>query len=118
VQLRNDFYIPDDRKIVQDYIGSCGVCQNNKTNMTQSAGLLQPLDVPSQVWDDISIDFIDALPRVHGKSVILTVVDRFSKYPHFIALSHSYTASPPPSSATVIRSSPVTCEGTCFTLQV
>ena len=39
------------------------------------------------------MDFIDALPKVHGKSVILTVVDRFSKYAHFIALSHPYTAA-------------------------
>ena len=38
------------------------------------------------------MDFIDSLPRVHGKSVILTVVDRFSKHAHFIALSHPYTA--------------------------
>lgn len=39
------------------------------------------------------MDFIEALPRVHGKSVILTVVDRFSKHAHFIPLGHPYTAS-------------------------
>ena len=35
------------------------------------------------------MDFIEGLPKVHGKSVILMVVDRFSKH----ALSHPYTAS-------------------------
>jgi hypothetical protein len=54
---------------------------------------MQPLDVPSQVWADISMDFIEGLPKVGSKSVILTIVDRFSKYAHFIALGHSYTAA-------------------------
>ena len=93
VRLRRDFYIPGDRKLVQDFVRSCDVCQRNKTPTTQPAGLLQPLDVPSQVWADISVDFIDGLPKVHGKSVILTVVDPFSKYAHFIALSHPYTSA-------------------------
>ena len=47
VRLRRDFYIPGDRKLVQDFVRSCDVCQRNKTPTTQSAGLLQPLDVPS-----------------------------------------------------------------------
>jgi hypothetical protein len=39
------------------------------------------------------VDFIEALPKVGGKSFILTVVDRFSKMAHFIPLSHPYSAS-------------------------
>jgi hypothetical protein len=55
--------------------------------------MLQPLEVPSQVWTDISMDFIEGLPKVGGKSFILTVVDRFSKNAHFIMLGHPYTAA-------------------------
>jgi hypothetical protein len=39
------------------------------------------------------MDFIEGLPKVHDKSVILIVVDRFSMYAHFIALSHPYTTT-------------------------
>lgn len=92
-RLREDFYIPGDRVLVQDFVRTCITCQRNKTPTLQPAGLLQPLEIPSQVWADISMDFIEGLPKVHGKSVILTVVDRFSKYAHFIALSHPYSAA-------------------------
>jgi hypothetical protein len=48
---------------------------------------LQPLPVSSQVWSDISIDFIKGFLKVGGKSIVLTVADRFSKFAHFIALA-------------------------------
>ncbi|CAM8910737.1 unnamed protein product [Rhodiola kirilowii] len=37
------------------------------------------------------MDFIKGLPRVEGHSVIMVVVDRLSKYAHFVPLSHPYT---------------------------
>ena len=39
------------------------------------------------------MDFIEAFPKIGGKSVILTVVDRLSKYAHFIPLAHPNSAT-------------------------
>jgi hypothetical protein len=78
---------------VKEFVRACTICQRNKTESLHPAGLLQPLPVASRVWVDISMDFIKALPKVHGKSVILTVVDRFSKFAHCIPLSHPCTAA-------------------------
>jgi hypothetical protein len=78
---------------VREFVRTCTVCQQNKIKHLHPTGLLQPLPVPSQVWSDIAMDFIEVFPKVGGKSVILTVVDRFSKYAHFIPLSYPYSAS-------------------------
>jgi hypothetical protein len=44
------------------------------------------------MWHTVTMDFIEGLPRSGNHSCILVVVDKLSKYSHFIALSHPYTA--------------------------
>uniref|UniRef100_A0A9J7ZNK5 Integrase catalytic domain-containing protein n=1 Tax=Cyprinus carpio carpio TaxID=630221 RepID=A0A9J7ZNK5_CYPCA len=61
-------------------------CASDKTSNRPPDGLLQPLSVPSRPWSHIALDFITALPPSQGKTIVLTVVDRFSKAAHFIPL--------------------------------
>jgi hypothetical protein len=77
---------------VHAFVLACDVCQRNKHEARSSAGLLQPLLVPTQVWEDISLDFIDGLPMSAGKNSILVVVDRLTKYRHFFALAYPYSS--------------------------
>ena len=39
------------------------------------------------------MDFIEGLPKSNGYSVIMVVVDRLTKFAHFVAVKHPYTAS-------------------------
>ena len=39
------------------------------------------------------MDFITSLPNSEGKSFIMVVVDRITKYAHFCALSHPFKSS-------------------------
>jgi hypothetical protein len=91
-RFRQDFHTPKDRAIIQDYVRACAICHCCKTDHLHPGGLLMPLPVPTQIWSDIDMDFVKGLPKVVGKSVILTVVDRFSKYAHLIPLAHPYIA--------------------------
>ncbi|XP_015060231.1 uncharacterized protein LOC107006108 [Solanum pennellii] len=58
---------------------------------TNASGLLRLIPNPSIVFEDIAMDFITCFPSCKDKSTIMTVVDRLSKYGHFIALSSSFT---------------------------
>ena len=78
--------------MVKEFVAQCLVCQKAKNERVKYPGLLQPLLVPSQAWQTVSLDFIEGLPLSKGCNCILVVVDKFSKYAHFIPLTHPFTA--------------------------
>ena len=74
------------------YMQNCDVCQRNKSEHVPYPRLLQPIPVPKRAWLHISMDFIEKLPKSQGYDTILVVIDRFTKFGHFIRLTHPFTA--------------------------
>lgn len=91
-RLTQIFYWRGMKAAVLRYVQQCDICQRNKADTRMPSGLLEPLKIPDVIWADISMDFVEGLPRSAGKDVVMVVVDRLSKYSHFIALSHPFTA--------------------------
>ena len=56
-------------------------------------GLLEPLPIPDKAWQMVSLEFVEGLPQSGKFNCILVVVDKFSKYSHFIPLAHLFSAS-------------------------
>lgn len=79
-------------KALKEFLRHYETCQCYKTDSMAPTSLLQPLPVPNRIWTEISMDFFEGLPSSHGNSVIMVVVNRLSKYGHFMALKHPFSA--------------------------
>ena len=64
---------------IKAFVRECDVCQRIKSETFALAGLLQPLEIPTIPWIDVSLDFVEGLPKSQGYEVILVVVDRLTK---------------------------------------
>ena len=91
-RISAQFYWTGMKGDIKRHVSECQACQLYKTNALVPAGLLQPLPIPQQIWEDITMDFIEALPRSDGYDTIWVIVDRLSKYSHFVPLKHPFNA--------------------------
>ncbi|KAJ7954398.1 Ty3/gypsy retrotransposon protein [Quillaja saponaria] len=80
-RLGRNFYWKGMQKEVRNFIRCCEVCQRFKGENVASPGLLQPLSIPNRIWNSISMDFIEGLPKSEGKL-------------HQVQLSHSTAYHP------------------------
>ncbi|MGL4848123.1 MAG: reverse transcriptase domain-containing protein, partial [Clostridium sp.] len=84
---------PGMKKYITNYVASCVRCQTSKRISQKSAGLLQPLQIPSRRWDQISMDFVTNLPvSKQGNDSVLVVIDMLSKMAHLIPCKNTISA--------------------------
>jgi hypothetical protein len=75
------------------YVAECDTCRRVKVDHMRHAGLLQPLNIPTWKWEDISMDFIVGLPLTGRKfNSIWVIIDRLTKFAHFIPVHTFYRA--------------------------
>jgi hypothetical protein len=77
---------------VLQHVRECMTCQQHKSKHTHPTGLLQPLLIPKEKWESVSMGFITGLPEVHGRDCIYVVVDRLTESAHFFTISSEYKA--------------------------
>jgi hypothetical protein len=92
--VKSQYYWPDMKKEVVDFISKCLECQKVKVEHRHPTGLLHPLPIPEWKSEVVSMDFITKLPRTNKQhDSIMVVVDNLTKVAHFIPfkLTHKET---------------------------
>ena len=70
---------------VRQFVKGCPLCQRNKAGHRRYAGKLQQHDLPTEKWQQISMDFLSGLPKTaRGNTMIMVVVDTLTKMAHFV----------------------------------
>lgn len=92
-RVKKLFFWSGLKMAIENFIKQCLACQQAKHTNLKPAGFLQPLPVPQDSWQDLTMDFIEGLPKSKGYDVIMVIVDRLTKYAHFVPLKHPFSAA-------------------------
>ena len=74
------------RKSVKRFCRSCGPCQRSKISRHVKAPL-QSFPPPGERFSSINLDLVGPLPPADGYTYLLTIMDRFSRWPEAIPLT-------------------------------
>lgn len=76
LRLAAELFWQGMRSSIGEYVKSCKVCLTHKTLNASTDGLLQPIPIPTQTYDEVTMEFIEGLRRTRGWDTIWVVVDR------------------------------------------
>ena len=89
--LRQKYFWPSMKKDIEEYISTCPVCQKIKPKTHAPYGLGQPIPIPEQPWERVTMDWIPDLPITNtGNNCIYTMVDPLTKAIELEAIKTSF----------------------------
>ena len=62
-RAKREFFWQGMNVDIKAFVRECDVCQRIKSETSAPASLLQPLEIPTIPWTDISLDFVESLPK-------------------------------------------------------
>lgn len=97
-RLSECYYWDNLRNDVKRYVKSCVVCQRTKARRHLPYGELGSLPIATAPGKELSMDFITGLPESSTRNgrrcdSVLVIVDRFSKYAFYLAVTKTMTAA-------------------------
>jgi hypothetical protein len=90
-QVKHLFAWPRLKRNVKQFVASCSVFQEEKSELVAYPGLLEPLKIPAGMWQVVTMGFINGLPKSLGYDCMMVVVDSFFRFVHFVPLKHPFT---------------------------
>jgi hypothetical protein len=73
------FHWPKMMSYIRRFVRNCDTCSRNKAWRDKYRGFLKPLPIPSQIWREISIDFIIKLPLNNSCINLMIITNRLNK---------------------------------------
>lgn len=91
-RITSTYYWPRMSRDIKKYVTTCDICQKAKPRCHAPVGLLNPIAIPSQPFEVVTMDFIPELPSSNGYDNCLVIVDKLTKYGMFIPTTTKITA--------------------------
>ena len=90
-QIAHGFYWPKMVKDIRQFVSTCIICQKIKHARHLPYGLLQPIPIPQQLFEVVTMDFIGELPKSLGYDAIFVLICKLTKYAFFIPCNVTLT---------------------------
>ena len=90
--IKENYWWSSIKRDIAKFISRCLVCQQVKAKHRKPLETLQPLPIPKQKWEHITMDFVVGLPCTRiGYNVIWVIMDRLTKSAHFLVIHNNFS---------------------------